>query len=373
MTEQDGKKAEKTTTQLRNGVKALSEALEDLSKKDGARIAIFSHGMPDPDAIASMMGMRWLCIKKYGIDADIFYAGEVAHPQNSTMVNLLDLAMIRVDDKEKGYKVGEYDYHILCDTIPSHAGVGDFKISFDVMIDHHKEIPHDFKGIIIHRKVGSCASIVYDVIKQLVDPESDQWFDDDVDYDSKVATALIAGVMTDCNFCLADDSTELDRAAVNELFEYRNSGFLHQIVFFKRPKFWITVKAMGCREADINEEGFAIVGLGLIPAKERDLIADMAEEMITWASVETAVAFGIVDGDRIEGSVRSNNASISVHEFCKKLGGRDGSGGGKHGRGAYRMPMSPPIDTDEDAEDVQETWEAIKKREMKRIRRIIKK
>jgi hypothetical protein len=108
---------------------------------------------------------------------------------------------------------------------------------------------------------------------------------------------------------MSDDSTELEFKAFSELFQYRNSEFLKQIVFFKRPKFWIDKKAEGCSEAKINDEGYAVVGLGLIPEKQRDLIADMAEEMVSWASVETAIAFGVVGGDRIEASVRSLNPS----------------------------------------------------------------
>jgi nanoRNase/pAp phosphatase (c-di-AMP/oligoRNAs hydrolase) len=127
-------------------------------------------------------------------------------------------------------------------------------------------------------------------------------------------------------------------------------------------------KAEGCSEAKINDEGYAVVGLGLIPEKQRDLIADMAEEMVSWASVETAIAFGVVGGDRIEGSVRSLNPSLTVSDFCRKLGGKHGTGGGKHGKGAYRLPLAGfSIDADEEEEDVQEAWESIKKRETKRI------
>jgi len=144
-------------------------------------------------------------------------------------------------------------------------------------------------------------------------------------------------------------------------------------VFFKRRKFWIDKKAAACSEAEIDEEGYAIVGLGLIPTAERDLIADMAEEMVSWATVQTAIAFGVVGGDKIEASVRSLNASLSVSNFCKKLGGRHGSGGGKHGKGAYQLPLAGfSIDDDEDVEDAQEAWSAIKKKESKRIGRIIK-
>jgi nanoRNase/pAp phosphatase (c-di-AMP/oligoRNAs hydrolase) len=365
------KKSEKTSTK-KNGIEKLGQELASKAEEKDSKVAIFTHRMPDPDAVSSMMGMKWLLLRKYELESDLFYEGEIAHPQNMTMCNLLDPSLQRINDGS--YDSVKYNYRILCDTVPANAGTGEFDVIFDLVIDHHKDVPHDFKGIMIHRKYGSCAAIVYQIIKELLGRDSDNWFDDDLDYDMKVATALLAGVSTDCFYCLADEATESDREAVNELFPYRNSNFLQQVISFKRPKFWVQKKAEGCQDCEVTDEGCAIVGLGLIPDRERDLIADMAEEMVSWATVESAVAFGVVGGDRIEGSVRSNNASISVPELCKKLGGKHGSGGGKHGKGAYRSNLAGmSIDPDEDPDDVNEAWESIKKREAKRIKRLINK
>lgn len=333
------------------------------------KVAVFSHACPDPDAVSSMMGMAWMLEKGFRIESSLFYAGEISHPQNGSMCNLLNPDLLRVNE---AYKPEDYKFHILVDTVPDHAGVGKFDIKFDVVIDHHRDIPHDYDGLLIHKKAGSCAAIVYDLAKEIVD--QDNWFNDESDADQKVATALIAGIMTDTNFMLSDDCTEFERVAFNELFEHRNSNFLNQIVFFKRRKFWVDRKAEACADAKIDGEGVAIVGLGLIPEKERDLIADMASEMVQWASVETAIAFSVVGGDRIEASVRSLNASLNVSDFCKKLGGTHGTGGGKHGKGAYQLPLAgSSIDPDEEDLDQKAAWDFIKKRETARIMRTIRK
>lgn len=312
------------------------------------------------------MGLQWLLLRSYQKEADLFYSGEVAHPQNKTLDNLIEPGLRSI----KTYKPEDYCLNILVDTVPDNAGVDDQEIEFDVVIDHHRDVPHDFEGILIHKKVGSCVAIVFDIIKSLM-PDEDHWFQINVDYDAKVATALIAGIMTDTNFLLSEDSTEYDRAAFDRLFVYRNPAFLHQIVFFKRPKFWIDKKAQACVDVTI-EEGYAIVGLGMIPDKQRDLIADMAEEMVSWISVETAVAFAFVGGNRIEGSVRSLDASLSVANLCQKLGGKEGSGGGKQGKGAYRVTLSPVIDTEEDPDDLVELLSVLTRREVKRIMRVLK-
>jgi nanoRNase/pAp phosphatase (c-di-AMP/oligoRNAs hydrolase) len=353
----------------RNSLNGYQEFGDLLVKKGKVRAALFTHRCPDPDAIASMMGVQWLLQKTFGIESSLFYEGEVSHPQNGTMVNLLDPGMKRISED---YRPESYGLHILTDTIPENAGVGKHSISFDAVIDHHRDLPQNYSGVLIHRKCGSASAIIFDMAKHFL--KDDDWFNDNVDADTKVATALIAGIVTDTEYMMSDDSTELEFRAFAELFEFRDPNFLKQIVFFKRPRFWVEKRADGCKEAKINDEGFAVVGLGMIPEKQRDLIADMAEEMVTWASVETAIAFGVVDGERIEGSVRSLNPSLTVADFCKKLAGKHGTGGGKHGKGAYRLPLAGfSIDPDEEEEDVEEAWESIKKREANRIQRMIRK
>jgi nanoRNase/pAp phosphatase (c-di-AMP/oligoRNAs hydrolase) len=333
------------------------------------KVAIFTHRCPDPDAMASMMGVAWILQKCFALESDLFYAGEISHPQNGVMLNLLNPdSLTRIDDRSN---FDDYGLKILVDTIPENAGTNDKKIEFDIVIDHHRETPSNFDGVLVHKKVGACASIVYDIMSKLIDP--DHWLDQDNDSDQKLATALIAAIVTDTEYLMSDDSTEFEFTAFSELFPYRNSNYLKQIVFFKRPKFWIDKKATGCAEAEISDDGYAIVGLGIIPEKHRDLIADMAEEMVHWTSVETAIAFGIVGGDKIEGSVRSLNPSLTVSDFCKKLAGKYGSGGGKHGKGAYKLPLAGmSIDPDEEEEDIEEAWKSIHKRETKRIVRTIK-
>lgn len=350
-----------------------SEFNEMIKSAGDTKAALFTHRCPDPDAMASMMGLAWLLQKSYGIESDLYYAGEVSHPQNNVMLNCLNPGLKRVDEEYPKITANQkYGLHILVDTIPENAGVGSQQIKFNAVIDHHRELPQNFGGVLIHKKVGSCASIIFDMMKHFVDAE--EWLDEDVDADQKLATALISGIVTDTEYLMSDDSTEMEFRAFSELFPFRNSGFLKQIVFFKRPKLWIDKKAEGCTQAKISEEGYAIVGLGIIPEKHRDLIADMADEMVKWGPVETAVAFGVVGGDRIEGSVRSLNPSLTISDFCKKLGGKFGTGGGKLGKGAYKLPLGGfSIDPDEEEADVEEAWESIKKRETKRIVRAFKK
>lgn len=345
-------------------ISAFKNAIETKLQAN-KKVALWTHAYPDPDAIGSMMGMSWLLLNGFGLHSDCFYSGMVAHPQNNAICNLLDPQLLKTSE----YDPKEYCMNILLDTIPINAGVGEHKIDFDIVIDHHKEVPNGgFRGYYLNMKAGSCCGTVFPLMKL-----SKRWLEHDNEHDKKIATALIAGIVTDTEYLLSDDTTEYEFNAYQGLFEYRNHNFLKEIVFFKRPKFWIDVKAKASTAARIDSEGYAIVGMGILPDKDRDLIADMADEMIQWVGVETAIAFAVVGGVKVEGSVRSDNASLSVSEFCKKLGGTHGTGGGKHGKGAYRYGLGNlELDPDEPEDSRVKTWELIKDKEYHRIQRMIK-
>ena len=344
----------------------LETCLSKLRKViDGKRsVALFTHYGPDPDGIGSMMGLQWL-LAKYGIQASLFYDGIISHPQNIAMTNLLDPGLLNIEE----YKGAEYDLNILLDTIPSYAGINGVELEFDIVIDHHKEVPNNgFDGLYLNLKAGSCCGTVWDLIDK-----SGFKFEDDNESDSRVATAMLVGIATDTEHMMSEDATEYEFRAWKELFEVKNGPILRKIINYARPKFWIETEAEAVNKVDVTD-GLAIVGLGIIPAKHRDMIADMAQRLATWEDVQTAIAFAIIDGDRIEGSVRSNNASVIVTDLCKKLGGKHGNGGGKLGKGAYRYALGGgAIDDDDDPEIKEKLWGVFAEKEERRILRVISK
>ncbi len=324
------------------------------------RAAIFSHPTPDPDALGSMMGLAWYLKKSFDIEVDCFYDGNISHPQNVAVQNLLDPDLKTLED----YSSANYGMRFLVDTVPSHAAIGKHTVDFDLVIDHHKETPNGgFRGLFINMKAGSCCATIYQLIKA-----RNLTFESSNDRDSKVATAMMVGIATDTENLLSDDTTEFEFEAYWRLFPFRDSDALKKIVNYKRPKSWVEAKAAASRDAVINDEGVGVVGLGFINSKQRDLIADVADEMSTWVNVETAIAFAVVDGERIEGSVRSTNPSVSVPTLCKELGMKCGTGGGKLGKGAYRYGLGGVSVDDDDEDDTRlKMWEFIKSKETHRI------
>jgi nanoRNase/pAp phosphatase (c-di-AMP/oligoRNAs hydrolase) len=335
-----------------------------IEEKKPNKVAIFTHAYPDPDAIGSMMGMKWF-FEKLNILSELYYTGSISHPQNRSMVNLLDPDLILLDHADVDFK--DY-FNVLVDSVPSNAGVLNKSINFDLVIDHHKENPQsNFSGIFINLKAGSCCGTIFEIIKSFGFS-----FDEDLENDNKVATAMMIGITTDTDFLTSDDCSDYEFDAWSKLFSCRDSLLLRQIINFERPKFWTEAKALACSKV-VVEDGIGVVGVGVIPLKHRDMIADMADDMVTWEDVNTAVVFAIVDGGRIEGSVRTKTSSISVPSLCQDLAGKYGKGGGKLGKGAYRYDLAgASIDEDEDEDLKEKMWNLFREKETKRVFKIIK-
>ena len=338
----------------------IYDKLKDVLEKP-RKVSMFTHPTPDPDAIGSFMGMAWL-FSHYGWESYGFYTGEIAHPQNMAVVNLLDPGILPLEEYVKNQD--NYDFRVLLDTVPSNAGI-DKKTKFDLVIDHHKDPTNGDCGLLINLNAGSCCGTIFNIIEKL------GLSFDDSDGDKRVVTALMAGISTDTDALMSEETSEYEFKAWQKLFDLRDSEALKKIINYKRPKFWVTAEAEAV-QSTVVKDGVAVVGLGIIPAKHRDVIADMASRLVTWEEVHTGVVFALVEGERVEGSVRSTNVSVIVPDLCKKLGGKHGQGGGRRGKGAYRYELAgASVDDEDDDETRMKMWELYQDKETKRIRRIL--
>lgn len=359
MTDEDTRN-EKTTEKC-----VYFDKFRKLFEKKPKRVAIFTHASPDPDAIGSIMAIEWLMSKAFDVESDKFYAGAVSHPQNRCMVALVEPNLKPVDE----CKPEAYDFFVLVDTVPANAGVGGLDIKFNLVIDHHKEVPNGgFNGLFINLKAGSCCGTVYNLIKKM-----GLRFDENDQHDRRVATAIMVGITTDTEGMMAKDTSDLEFEAWAELFPARNADDLVQIVNYDMPTFWIDLLS-DTPKLTTTVENVSIVGLGILPSRHRDVIAEAADNIIRREGVTTAVAFAIVDGHKIEGCVRAKTDNNNVSGLCKELACKfNGNGGGKQRKGGYRYELgSGGFDEEDDEETKKKTWELFNDKETKRILRILK-
>jgi nanoRNase/pAp phosphatase (c-di-AMP/oligoRNAs hydrolase) len=331
-------------------IEKLKAELLGITEKNPPHIAIVMHPVPDPDCIGAAYGMKRI-VKEWLPDAktSLIYRGEVSHPQNMTMTNVLNLSMTNVDDMDQGEDLKNFaDAYICVDCVPERSSIPDAKYIF--VVDHHK---NDTKNAKIKdiRHVGSCSTLVWDYMREIgieLDGSNEE--------DSNVATALVVGIKTDTADLVTDIVQDLDFEAFRNLIGPTDKKSLAKIINYPIPPYFFELRRRLDDDDHVHfENGVFVGGIGYIPPSKRDALPSIAEERARMDGVDTSFILAIV-GDYLEVSVRSSGLSIDVDKIIKKIFGKT-SGGGKMGAGAAKIPMGDFSVRNENEEMQKKGWE----------------
>jgi len=326
----------------------FSESVSSLERGD--KVAIFTQDNPDPDAIGSAFGLAWLIKKLSGASSVIYYGGEISHPQNRTMVNLLNIHMRRVS-KERDYS--EYKLRIFVDVASAgQKNLQDADLRPDIIIDHHEDNPEgDFllKDI---RVVGATATIVCDYVRQLgleLNPE--------IEDDANVATGLAFAIENDTANLVTENTRPLDIDCFTYLLPRVNINMLINIRDYPIPRYFFELEEIANKNKQIVGS-VLVTGLEYLKADRRDSLPYIADKFLRMEGIETVVVFGIIE-DYLVASLRTTNKSISLNSICHSIFGENFSGA-KTRSGGARVPLG--IIAPKNAESNVRTmvWEALK-------------
>ena len=321
------------------------------SIQEKARVGILMQRVPDPDGIGAALGVEWFLKKTRDITCDILYSGVISHPQTRALLNVLNIDLMHKDDFEKE----NYDLFIVVDSTIENTG---FDIVPNYVIDHHKaKYARNIKAL--NRQVGATCTLVWELIK-----ESKLQIDD-----QKVGTAMTLGIYTDTNG-LRSATTELDYLAYQDLSTKVDKSDLSEIFNYPIPSFQFELQSRAIQHRIVDGPNL-VTCLGDIMPTHRDSMPAIADSILRMSGIETVVVFAFIEG-HIDASVRSNNSTLDVDEFCKSVFGAQfyGTAGSKGGVGGGRAPLGIAL-TDEDAEDHREKMTEILEETIRQ--RIIKK
>jgi nanoRNase/pAp phosphatase (c-di-AMP/oligoRNAs hydrolase) len=334
--------------------------LQDFDKKE--KIAIFTHANPDPDAIGSAIGVQWFLKKKLTIQSEIFYAGEISHSQNKTMVNVLSLSGKL--KKAEEYAEDNFGKIILVDGTEQNSGVKGLEA--DIVIDHHrsKVDPKDYDFVDI-REIGSCCALIYDHM------EKDGLEFSTADEDKIVATAMLLGIKTDTNDLLTENTADLDNRAYQALAKIADVSKISDIMNYPLPKYFFELESEAFKEENSTQINAAWVSfVGIISATKRDSLPMLADKFVRMEGISTSIIFAIVE-DEIHASIRSDDVSLDVDAFCRKIFGKNHAGG-KYGAGGARIPLEFFGVTDQDPEVKESIAKAVQSIITKKIEKEVK-
>lgn len=323
---------------LKDKILKFFETLKEYkAENDDHIIRINTHANPDPDAIGSAMGMQVL-LKEQGYDSTIYYSGEISHPQNKTIVNVLNVHL----ERRNGHPVPD-GIDICVDCTESNSHVESERVMF--VVDHHKATSKA-KHNIIDASFGSCSALMWKIMKEMEHQPTQE--------NSAVYTALLLGIRTDTNDLVSEYISKDDFLGYQELLEWSDKESLQKVMNYPFPRYLYENRLNLHKEGNsFEKDGVFVGGVGFISQSQRDVIAILAEEYTRMESVTTAFIFAIVDKKELQVSIRSTLVSTDVNQVVKDLFGD--FGGGKSTAGAARIPLN--FYDDVSGEEAKQLWE----------------
>jgi len=327
----------------------LIDALEGLER--GSKVAIFLQDNPDPDAIGSANGLSWFIRKiNNSLTTSVFFGGEVSHPQNRTLVNLLNINMRRVD---AGKDYDEFGLKIFVDVASAgQKNLQSVEITPDVIIDHHEDNPEGDFVLKDIRVIGATATIICDYIIK-----AGLTLNPDVEEDANVATSLLFAIENDTNNLVSENTRQLDADCFMYLLNRVDINILTNIRNYPIPRYFFELEEIANKNKNISGS-VLVTGLEYLKAERRDSLPYIADKFLRMEGIETVVVFGIIT-DHLVASLRTTNKSISLNAICHKIFGESYSGA-KMGAGGARVPLGIIAPTNADDGVRNMVWEALK-------------
>lgn len=308
-----------------------------LERHQGERHLVVMQDYPDPDAISSALAYQTLA-EAHGIVADLCYQGEISHPENIALVRVLEIELKRLGPEAD---LSVYSGSVLVDTQGATTSLADKLKAIKplVVVDHHTRQGNVEAEFVDLRSVGATATIFVDYLRSgIVALEASNHSH------SRLATALMHGIRTDTQNLVTARPEDFEAAAF--LSHYFSPGMLGEILGVKRSR-----RVMDCIQQALSKrrqvDNLTLAGLGYLRKKDRDIIPQVADFLLTEEDVHTVVAYGVVlneDGsESIVGSLRSTKVTMSPDEFLRECLGTDEAGrpygGGRRNAGGFEIPV----------------------------------
>ncbi|MEA1931768.1 MAG: bifunctional oligoribonuclease/PAP phosphatase NrnA [Euryarchaeota archaeon] len=307
----------------------LLSAIRSLSKP----LAVVAHDNPDPDAIASAVGLVAIA-ESVGVPADAYYFGEISHQENRALVNLLDLSLYPADPDS--FEPSNYGTVALVDH--SQPGVNDSlppETPVGIVVDHHPPrmpIDETNRYVDIRPDVGSTSTIITEYFRRLgLVPEQ------------ALSTALLYGIQTDTKRFTREVS-EADFEAAAVLSATANEDDLDRIESPSVTASVVETLATAIQRRDVRDSSLATC-VGQI--SDRDALAQAADDLLNMEGVTTVLVYGYTD-DMIYVSGRTRGASIDLGEILREALDRIGSAGGHANMAGAQLPLGIISEVDED-------------------------
>lgn len=316
---------------------ALARLLE---LRRGQRHVVAIQDYPDPDAISSALAYREMA-RGFEIEADILYAGQISHPENLALVNLLgiDLARYRDEDALDGY-----DAAVFVDNQGATTRLAEplslARVPTLAVVDHHDPVTRLQPEWTDIRPVGACATLFAEYLRS----ERFVRLERGNPRHTQLATALMHGLHSETDRLVR--AGEAEYAAADFLRPFMDPDLLERVMCIQ--KSFATMEAIRAALSHRTVRGgLSVAGVGYLREADRDAIPQAADFLLDEENVQTVIVYGIVRGEggreSVNGSLRTRKAAFSVDAFLKAALGSDVRGhpygGGRSRAGGFEIDV----------------------------------
>lgn len=339
-----------------------------LEARRGERHVVAMQDFPDPDAISSAMAYRELA-HAFDVEADIVYEGQISHPENLALVNLLEIRLIRY---ERGLDLERYAAAVFVDNQGSTTHLTERLKAAGVptlaVVDHHDAqdvLDPIFSDV---RPVGAAATIFAEYLQSgailKLDPGNE--------HHVRLATALMHGLHSETDGFVRARPPEYQAAAY--LSRFMDSDLLERVVCVQKSVGTLRVIEEALHNR-VVAAGYSIAGVGYLRWSDRDAIPQAADFLLTEENVHTTIVYGLLDAQEgrevITGSLRTNKTTLRVDRFLKDALGEDLAGrpygGGRSRAGGFEIDVGFLTGDEDDGEQRRMKWALFDRRIRRRL------
>ena len=298
----------------------LLEALEPFTG-----IVLVSHVNPDPDALASMLGLEALLkLRRPDRPVTLTVDGIVARAENQAMVDVLQIPLVPIAQASTGNGAGI----IMVDSQPFTGRRASEAAIPHAVLDHH-ETGGKLDGVLfkdIRPNLGATSTMVagYLLEQELV-------------VSPRLATALLYGIETEIagyprEASLADDG------ALAWLFPRADKDLLARIRNPKLPQSYFATYQHALTNAFLYRDA-VIAWCGSV--SQPDLVSELADYFVRSDRVNWAISIGRFE-NLMRISMRSSHIGDHCGEILREVVNGMGSAGGHDKRAGGAIPLADP-------------------------------
>lgn len=277
------------------------------------RILIFCHDNPDPDSLATAYALQHLFLVKTGQKATITFGGIIGRGENRTMVRLLEIDAVKVQDLD----LREYSVFCAVDTQP---GTGNNSIPAecrpDVVIDHHplRDDTGQVRLVDVREDYGAAATILFEYLRA-----------HEVSINTKLATILFYAIKSETQD-LGREWSKADREAYLSLVPLVNNHILYEITHPQAPRGYFSSFNKAIESARTYGE---VLVFNLYDIEVPDMVSEMADFLLRVDDVAVVMGMGHYNGMGVL-SLRTLREDLNAGDLIQQVVQGIGTAGG-HG------------------------------------------